>query len=175
MSFCVFPRLTHYSAPDSIDTNFRYAAYASRARTILTSAHRYIAYTSDVGESFRPVAYPWLVRGAYGISWAYLIGDVTNEGYKAYRQNQEMLRTPSEFAHEPTQERHALKTVSVPLVNDYRAVMAKRAAFQGVASMGLPALTIHAAVKHSGRALKDVRNVKLRTWGPIGVRYVLWV
>ena len=24
------------------------------------------------------------MRTAYGISWAYLIGDVSNEGYKAY-------------------------------------------------------------------------------------------
>src|SRR5689334_323875 len=73
------------TGPDSIETNVRYAAYANRLRTIMLSAHRYVAYTSDIGESFRPVAHPWLVRGAYGVSWAYLIGDVSHEGWKAYQ------------------------------------------------------------------------------------------
>ena len=48
-------------------------------------------------------------------------------------------------------------------------VMARRAVFQSIASMGLPALTIHSIVKYSGRAMKDVKNVRLRTWGPIGL------
>ena len=33
-------------AEDTTDTNVRYAAYASRVRTIMMSAHRYVAYTS---------------------------------------------------------------------------------------------------------------------------------
>ena len=57
----------------------------------------------------------------------------------------------------------------VPLIEDYRSVMLQRAVFQSVASMGLPAFTIHSLVRYSGRALKDVRNVRVRTWGPIGV------
>ncbi|KAK4696075.1 hypothetical protein P7C71_g1785, partial [Lecanoromycetidae sp. Uapishka_2] len=64
------------TAGQSTDSSLRYAAYASRARTILLSAHRYVAYTSDIGESFRPLAHPWLVKGAYGVSWAYLVGDL---------------------------------------------------------------------------------------------------
>lgn len=35
--------------------------------------------------------------------------------------------------------------------------------------MGLPAFTIHSVVKYSGRALKDVKNTAIRTWGPIGL------
>jgi len=57
----------------------------------MMSAHRYVAYTSDIGESFRPVAHPWIIRGAYGVSWLYLAGDVANEGYKAYVRNQRIL------------------------------------------------------------------------------------
>lgn len=56
----------------------------------------------------------------------------------------------------------------VPL-EDYRTVMVQRAIFQGLASMGLPAFTIHSIVRYSGRAMKDFKNVKLRTWGPIGL------
>ena len=57
----------------------------------------------------------------------------------------------------------------VPAIEDYRTVMVQRAIFQGLASMGLPAFTIHSVVKYSGRALKDVKNTRIRTYGPIGV------
>ncbi|KAK4932739.1 hypothetical protein LTR28_011371, partial [Elasticomyces elasticus] len=53
------------TASESTDSNIRYAAYATRLRTVLLSAHRYVAYTSDIGESFRPVAHPYLIKGAY--------------------------------------------------------------------------------------------------------------
>jgi fission process protein 1 len=90
------------SSTDSTDTNYRYAAYATRVRTILLSAHRYVAYTSDIGESFRPVSHPYLVRSAYGISWAYILGDVANEGYKAYLQNRRVLAPQSEAYRDAT-------------------------------------------------------------------------
>jgi fission process protein 1 len=41
--------LTDGRAEDTTDTNVRYAAYASRVRTIMMSAHRYVAYTSGMG------------------------------------------------------------------------------------------------------------------------------
>jgi mitochondrial fission process protein 1 len=147
------------------------------------SAQRYVAYTSDIGESFRPVAHPNLVRAAYGISWAYLVGDVAHEGYKAYCANQRTLHP--ELPREASQERYndaktELKTVAndvgvtltpgkVTPLNDYRTVMAQRALFQGIASMGLPAFTIHSIVRYSSRAMKNVKNPRLRTYGPIGL------
>jgi len=170
------------------------------------SAHRYVAYTSDIGESFRPVAHPWLVRSAYGISWAYVLGDVVHEGYKAYLRNRRILAPPSEAYKDATDLKApqvakgmatgnvagSLKstpnpspswsdgegegdtlvpwpTAHIPLMEDYRMVMAKRAVFQSIASMGLPALTIHTVVKHSGRMLKNSRSALIRTWAPIGV------
>ncbi|KAI4793993.1 hypothetical protein E4T45_12461 [Aureobasidium sp. EXF-8846] len=167
-------------AEESTESNVRYAAYATRVRTILMSAHRYVAYTSDIGESFRPVAHPYLVKGAYGISWAYLIGDVSHEGYKAYVRNQRVLKgeAPMEDISVTSSEKPAAAipgTVAttapgkIPLIEDYRTVMAQRAIFQGLASMGLPAFTIHSIVKYAGIALKNNKNVKLRTWGPIGL------
>ena len=170
--------LTSRRTPDSTDTNYRYAAYASRARTILLSAHRYVAYTSDIGESFRLIAHPWLVRGAYGISWAYLIGDVSHEGYKAYCRNQKLLHPSPDFVKKSTGTTSTVtpdtvstmtKNVHIPAIEDYRAVMIQRAIFQSIASMGLPAFTIHSIVRYSCRALKNVKNTKLKTWGPIGV------
>ncbi|OGM40947.1 hypothetical protein ABOM_010497 [Aspergillus bombycis] len=181
---------------DSTDTPYRYAGYANRLRTVLLSAHRYVAYTSDIGESFRPVAHPYLVRSAYAISWSYLIGDVAHEGYKAYLRNRRVLAPPGEAykdAKDLTQDQ-VLKgmatgnvggslrsatgesdslepwpTTQIPLIEDYRVVMAKRAVFQSIASMGLPALTIHSVVKYSGRALKNSKSVWFRTWAPIGL------
>ena len=143
----------------------------------MLSAQRYVAYTSDIGESFRPVAHPWLVRSAYGISWAYLIGDVSHEGYKAYVRNQTLrgrlgdenkdatLATASK-----TMETQELgKPVHIPAIEDYRAIMAQRAVFQSIASMGLPAFTIHSIVRYSGQLLKNAKNTRIRSWGPIGV------
>lgn len=157
----------------------RYAAYANRVRTIMLSAHRYVAYTSDIGESFRPIAHPILVRGAYAISWAYLIGDVSHEGWKAYKRNQNLLHPQNDehFNATVAKEMPAIKAlpssdpVQIPAIEDYRAVMVQRAVFQSIASMGLPAFTIHSIVRYSGKALKNASNATIRTWGPIGVCY----
>ncbi|RDW67163.1 mitochondrial fission process 1 family protein [Aspergillus mulundensis] len=188
---------------DSNDTPYRYAAYATRLRTLLLASHRYIAYTSDLGESFRPVAHPYLVRSAYGISWAYILGDVAHEGYKGYLRNRRVLAPPCEAYKDSTDLTHqqimmGMATgnvagslspanwgegekqsesdtltpwpqTNIPLIEDYRVVMAKRAIFQGIASMGLPALTIHSVVKYSGRALKGAQTTFLRTYVPIGL------
>lgn len=180
----------------------------------MLSAHRYVAYTSDIGESFRPIAHPYLIKGAYGVSWLYLAGDVSHEGYKAYCRNQRVLH-PEKYLDEHAEQKdgknvtaagagtdtsvfakvqQAAKAAtstdrvkygdagtaltgghmaagSIPAIEDYRAVMAQRAVFQAVASMGLPAFTIHSIVRYSGRVLKDAKNKTLRTWGPIGVRH----
>jgi hypothetical protein len=146
--------LTISSAPQSTESSIRYAAYATRIRTALLSAQRYVAYTSDIGESFRPVAHPNLVRAAYGISWAYIAGDVAHEGYKAYCSNQRTLHP--ELPREASQVRYndaksdlgevasdagvSVAPGKVTPLNDYRTVMAQRAIFQSIASMGLVCL-----------------------------------
>lgn len=130
----------------------------------MSAAHRYVAYTSDIGESFRPVAHQGLIRSAYGISWLYLTGDVLHEGYKAYVANQAMLRGGHTISNLPDflkpkeltianpalpyltedRDKHLLKpTGKIGFLEDYRTVMVQRAIFQGLASMGLPAFTIH--------------------------------
>ena len=196
-----FDSLYEGSTVDSTDTNYRYAAYAARARTILLSAQRYVAYTSDIGESFRPIAHPYLVRGAYAVSWAYLIGDVSVEGYKAHCRNERRLHpdptqdvigdavkpekdseegkrgVPSALGDGVRADSGAsvaaatatVRNLTIPAIEDYKAVMVKRAVFQSIASMGLPAFTIHSIVKYAGKAMKNVKNTTVRTWGPIGV------
>jgi mitochondrial fission process protein 1 len=180
-----FDELVDGFAPESTESNLRYAAYTNRIRTIMLSAHRYVAYTSDIGESFRPVAHPFLVRGAYGISWAYILGDVSYEGYKAYWQNQRKLNPSLELSEHqqkatglnndstsaPPPKAGALgvRQPTIAPLEDWRTVMLQRGIFQSVASMGLPAFTIHSVVRYSGRAMKNVKNARFRTWGPIGL------
>ncbi|KAN0127013.1 Mitochondrial 18 KDa protein (MTP18) domain containing protein [Russula decolorans] len=134
---------------DSTDTELRYVAYGARLRTALRAGQRYLAYTSDVGEAFRPIVPPSVVTAAYGISWLYLVGDVSYESYKAHRRGPTLF----EAAHftEPTR---------------VGLVAAKRAAFQSVASMALPAFTIHTAVKQAKKAFDKSSNLRLRAWGP---------
>ena len=91
---------------------------------------------------------------------------MANEGYKAYSTQYPAATTPaSEFVAAEA----SLVPAHVPARHDYKTVMAERALFQSIASMGLPAFTIHSAVKYSGKYLKDSKNVRLRTWGPIGL------
>ncbi|KAK7061498.1 mitochondrial 18 KDa protein-domain-containing protein [Favolaschia claudopus] len=134
---------------DSTDSELRYAAYGARLRTALRAGTRYVAYTSDIGEAFRPVVPPWVVTTAYAISWLYLSGDVSYESYKAHRRGPTAL----EAAHfsEPTR---------------IGLVAVERATFQSIASMALPALTIHTAVKQAKKAFDKVQNPRVRTWGP---------
>lgn len=88
-----------------------------------------------------------------------------NEGYKAYISNQATLRRGVPVTDVPAflQPVHALKggekksssgtgesgevkaspKGEVPFLEDYRTVMVQRAVFQSLASMGLPAFTIH--------------------------------
>ncbi|KAM0275720.1 hypothetical protein ACHAQH_007480 [Verticillium albo-atrum] len=174
-----FDELVDGYVPESTESNVRYAAYATRVRTILSSAHRYVAYTSDIGESFRPVAHPNFVRAAYGISWLYILGDVSYEGYKSYLHNQRTINPALQLTErqehisglKPVEipEKTPLQVGTVPPLEDYRTVMVQRAIFQSLASMGLPAFTIHSVVRYSGRAMKNMKNTRIRTWGPIGL------
>ncbi|KAJ7228937.1 mitochondrial 18 KDa protein-domain-containing protein [Mycena pura] len=103
---------------DSTDSQIRYAAYGARLRTALRASSRYIAYTSDVGEAFRPVINPVMVRACYGISWLYLLGDVGYESYKAHRHG------PTAF-----EAAHFSEPVRIGMA------AAERATFQSIASM----------------------------------------
>lgn len=162
--------LTSGKAGDSTESSVRYAAYANRFRTILLATQRYVAYTSDIGESFRPVAHPRMVRAAYGISWAYILGDVSNEGYKAYKRNQKVLHPDAlPLTDMPASQEHPQQPGKVAPIDHWATVMAQRGIFQSLASMGLPAFTIHSIVRYSGQAMKGVKNTRLRTWGPIGL------
>ncbi|KAK9471674.1 mitochondrial 18 KDa protein-domain-containing protein [Dipodascopsis tothii] len=149
-------RVADGEAGESTDTSLRYAAYATRLRIVMAT-QRYVAYTSDIGESFRPVVNPKAVSAAYAISWTYILGDVAYEGYKARLHQQEYAAA---VAADP-----AAAAQAAP--DDWRLVTLERGIFQSIASMGLPAFTIHSTVRYTGQALKNAKNVRLRAYGPV--------
>ena len=117
------------------DIALRYAAYTGMA----ARCARYLAYTSDFGEAFRPMAHPMMVRLTYAISWGYVVGDVSLHGYDM-------------------NQRHDIGGM------DLMFGVTKRAIFQAMASMALPAVTIHSTVKYSKVLLKKMNVHKV--WGP---------
>ncbi|KAF7731567.1 hypothetical protein EC973_009331 [Apophysomyces ossiformis] len=133
-------RVHDNSEPDSLDTKARYLAYGARLKTALRASTRYIAYSSDYGEAFRPLVSPALVKAAYGISWAYVGLDVSYEAYKAI---------------------HAGKDNAI-----VATIATKRAIFQSLASMILPMMTIHSVVKYSSQMFRNVKRPTVRLWGP---------
>lgn len=177
MSLTTPTQVENASADSSLqeEGNLRYAAYANRFRTILLASHRYVAYTSDIGESFRPVAHPYLVTFGYGVSWAYLIGDV---GYAAWKvkMKTEGRYTPGlkpwHAAPEANPDAAAVYKSAVAhntADSDWRAMLVKRGVFQSLASMALPAFTIHSAVRYSSVLFRSLALKRLRTYGPVAI------
>ena len=109
--------------------------------SLLAQALRYLAYTSDVGEAFRPIVHVNVVRSAYGISWGYVLGDVGYNGYQDYHlgvRGTELRRT-----------------------------MVERAVFQSFASMIFPAITIHEMVRLTKRhVFPRIQAGRYMRWGP---------
>jgi fission process protein 1 len=119
----------------------RFLGYVGSLGRSLKMFIRYAAYTSDVGEAFRPVVHVNVVRSAYAISWAYVLGDVGIETYDKYNR--------LEFRGQ-----------------DIHHVWTKRAIFQSVASMALPAFTIHSVVHYTKDYIFKPKFPKYLRWGP---------
>jgi fission process protein 1 len=130
---------------ENLPPGARWMAYAGRLRALL-AAGRYMAYTSDVGEAFRPVVPPAVVTAAYAASFAYVGADVLVEGWHSVGRG-DALGGPDGTA---------------------RRVL-ERATFQGLASLAVPAVTIHGVVHATQRALDgwwDRRHAFKRPEGP---------
>jgi mitochondrial fission process protein 1 len=132
----------------------RYIAYARSSlipfgKTMINSEKsiaRYLAYSSDVGESFRPIVNKNIVRSFYALSWGYVAQDVYNYGFNSYDQGK--------------RDCELYKDVS------------KRILYQSFASMILPAFTIHQTVHYTGKLFLHaknnniIKNFNVIRWGP---------
>jgi len=131
---------------DMKEAPWRWTPYLARAKMIFVRNVRYLAYTSDVGESFRPVLSPWLVKATYGISAGYCAVDTGIAGYTANKNG------------------HSQEVVA--------AVTTRTAVFQLVASLGVPAVIIHTVVHRMEGAVKSPSLAKFPAaakYGPSGV------
>ncbi|CAN3364877.1 hypothetical protein DICA3_E19944 [Diutina catenulata] len=165
------------TTPDDVDiddTNARYAAYLNRIRTIMRASHRYVAYSSDVGESFRPVAHPGMIKAAYALSFGYVGASVAYDAWKVGLAAEGKYR-PGLMPWQPTPpadpkaKAQFLETHPKRYENDWRVAAVKGAIFQLVASMALPAFTIHSTVRYSSVLFKNASNPKIKTWGPVAL------
>ncbi|CAO1639051.1 unnamed protein product [Sympodiomycopsis kandeliae] len=176
-------------APDSIPATLeegpgRYAVFANRLRTAFTAGLRYSAYSSELGEAFRPLTKPIVVRSLYGISWSYIIGDVAYSGYQAretHRHQKSILDDPSlklkfqdHDKSNPHQDQkldphHRVSPIN-PLDRSENTHIAltctRRAVFQSLASMALPAFTVHSIVHYSQPLFKKIQNHRIKALGP---------
>jgi fission process protein 1 len=128
------------------DTDARYLAYAQRVARVFTASSRYLAFSSDVGEAFRPVVHPQAVRFSYMLTWGYVFGDIGYSTYSAYK----------------------LHPDNMDFVKDRAA---RATAFQLVGSVILPFMIIHTGVKQSSKLFdKLVPSLRfVRAWGPSAV------
>lgn len=129
-------------APAQSETaSHRFMAYMGPMGQVIKSLVRYLAYSSDVGEAFRPVVHRNVVRGAYALSWMYVLGDVSYDAYDKYTR---LEIRGGDLAH----------------------TTSKRAVFQTVASMALPAFTIHSVVHYSKSWIFKPYLPQYVRWGP---------
>lgn len=115
---------------------FRLLAYASR----LSRFSRYLAFTSDVGEAFRPVISNRIVNACYGVSFTYVAYDIYSHAHHSIKKGNDNMIVA-------------------------RTVI-ERSIFQGLASLYLPAVTIHSVVKLGVRQVKNHPNLYIKRWFP---------
>lgn len=121
------------------DTFVRIAPYIIPVKKYM----HYLAYSSDVGEAFRPIASVMSVNFTYGIAIVYCSGDVLHNGWM-------------EYSNDPDDKAKIALT------------MVHSAVFQLLASLLAPFMIIHTAVAQSnGLYFKTPRctNAFAKTWG----------
>ena len=140
----------------------RYSAYAMRLRTLLTSSSRYIAYSSDVGEAFRPLTKPSVVRAAYAVSWAYIFSDV---GYTCYKSC-EGRNLHSSQTHRDISWIASRRLVFQLLSRYVRETDAVYCCVRTLSPNLSAAVTIHSVVKYSAPVFAKSRFLRVRSVGP---------
>ncbi|EEQ97984.1 conserved hypothetical protein [Perkinsus marinus ATCC 50983] len=131
------------------DTQLRYLAFAQRILRVITPSAkqvRYLAFTSDVGEAFRPVVPKWLVNTSYATTIGYIFGDIGYSTWLEYKRTKDLAD-------------HKIRVWTAA---------AKATTFQMVASLALPFAIIHSTVHYSGVMLRRmaVKNARLLQMGP---------
>ena len=125
----------------------RFLGLLGRAGVVLArtakAGSRYIAYSSDVGEAFRPLVTPNFVRASYGIALTYIAVDI---GLAVYGEHERSLEKED---YNNRVARAGVETLT----------------FQMFASLIVPSLIIHTAVHQAQNAAKKGSG-NLARYGP---------
>lgn len=113
----------------------RYVSSLVRKPQHLMRQLRPTAYASEVGESFRPVVKSWMVNTAYALSIGYVCADT---GFHTYNVHNELKK-------QNLSNDQIIKQTAINFCD--------KAVWHTFASMVLPAVTVHAVVKYSGKTL----------------------
>jgi len=100
-----------------------------------------MAYASEIGESFRPITKSYIVKFLYGVSWGYIFLDTGISVHKVSTQSYEVM--------------------SITFFDTFT--------WHILASMVLPAVTIHAIVDNSKKIFKKSNiknNSPIKKFGP---------
>lgn len=119
---------------------------AASAKVAAAEGARYVAYSSDVGESMRPVLKPWMVNATYGVAVGYV-------GYDCYA--------------EVARKRLLGHGDDVLLATGVHKLV-----FHAAVSLALPAFIIHTAVHKSHAALAKeafAKMPRLVKYGPTAI------
>lgn len=117
--------------PNTPDDDSRPLAYLRNIGIALKKG-RLLAYSSEVGESGRPVMNRWIVRGLYGVSFCYVALDLGHH-YASSRHDIGDRRT----------------RVMNYQVSETAVMTTDRAVWHSLASFALPTICIHSIVKYS--------------------------
>ena len=118
-------------------TIFRPVVYVNWfLRTIprLVSQQRYLAYASEVGESFRPIIPKYVVNFSYAASIFYVLTDIG-------------VRTQGMYEQKKPNKEIAIKVTDLLIWHSF-------------ASMILPAFTVHSIVKYSNKGVSMFNMIR---------------
>ena len=126
---------------EEVEEDTRFVAYARVLGQVVRKA-RLLSYSSELGESVRPIATnKWIVNGLYGISFGYVGVDITISTVEEYQKSK----------NRPDQNKRAM----IKCID--------QSSFHSMASLLFPSIAIHSVVKYTDKGLNlaVARGLKL--------------
>ena len=117
-----------------------FVRYARGAIVAFLTKGRFIAYTSDIGESARPVMPSWFVNACYGLTFLYVAVAVGHHTVEAHEQGASQMMVLRTFTHTTT--------------------------FELLASVAMPSLIIHQAVHFAQHQAHRLPAGPVARWAP---------
>ena len=112
------------------------AGKAAAVKTAAAEGARYVAYSSDVGESMRPVLKPWMVNATYGVAVGYVFYDAGSDVRRKQLAGHDTDVLVATGAYKLTF--HAICSLAIPAVLIHTAVHKSHTLFSAEAFAAFP-------------------------------------